>query len=523
MPELNRVKNRIEQLLQRQDWQEILKIFKREKLSPGLDEELDYYFALANFFLGRLLIAEPILQDLSAKYPERYEAALFLARCKLLKRRSDQAFAIAAKAPKPEKDFYFLDMAGTIFSHTGRPDMALPYLESAASLAAAPTGALSNLAICNLHLGNIDRAKNYFRKIIEIEPHNQRAHWQLAKIQKASDFSHIETMKENIRQRNLEPHNTVFYQFAIAKQLEDLKYWDESFAYYQAASSIVRQRLNYRIDIDERIIDDIIATSERSINSGAILTKHDNKSGEGCIFITGLPRSGTSLLDQILSSHTQISSAGELQTIEAALKEHYSTPHLTGFQIGKAVATEGIDLHKTYLDRTRYLRSNKPWMIDKLPHNYLYLGVIAQQLPEAKLVHITRSPVDSCFAMFKQLFASQYQFSYSLMDLAGYYAAYSKLMNFWRSTLGNRLIEVKYEELVSNPEREIGKLLARLGFDFEESCLSPHKARRPVMTASSHQVREAINTNSVGKYQNFIDHLAPLIDDLERRGIPTQI
>ncbi|MEW5250188.1 tetratricopeptide repeat-containing sulfotransferase family protein [Microbulbifer sp. 2201CG32-9] len=506
---------RIKHLASINSWPEILQTYQNSGVIPGQDPESDFYLGLANLFLGNIDTAENLFQKTTQHDANRYDATLFLARCKLEQRRNDLAFAFAKGCSVPVEDPYFLDMAGTVFSHVGRPDIALPYLEKASTIDSSSTSVLSNFAICNLHLGNIDTARTLFSKIITQEPHNQRCHWQLSKITTATDYSHIKNMKGIIQKRKLKPEHCVFYNYAIGKEFEDLKEWDLAFKHYDLAASTVNKHLNYDVALDEKLVDELITANYQSNTVGRqTQLQESGQDNEGCIFITGLPRSGTSLVDQILSSHSEISSAGELQTIENCIQESRLTRQLSGRDIIEYSEESVSNLAGIYKDRTRYLRTDKRWMIDKLPHNYLYLGIIAKSFPEAKIVHVNREAKDSCFAMFKQLFASKYMFSYSQKSLARYYIAYSKLMDFWRQELGNRLIEVHYEKLVSEPEQEIKKLFKKLVLPFETACLTPHKTKRAVMTASSRQVRQPIHQSSIRKHQNFKQHLTILYQTL---------
>jgi hypothetical protein len=172
-----------------------------------------------------------------------------------------------------------------------------------------------------------------------------------------------------------------------------------------------------------------------------------------------------------------------------------------------------------YLDAVRYRLGAAPFFIEKLPFNFLYLGFIAKAYPHARLVHVRRNPMDACFAMYKQVFTWAYRFSYDLRSLGAYYAAHERLARHWRSLLGERLVEVEYEALVSDPEAQTRLLLARLGLEFEPACLQFHENEAASATASSVQVRERIHTRSVQRWKRFERHLQPLRCLLEDAGL----
>ena len=172
-----------------------------------------------------------------------------------------------------------------------------------------------------------------------------------------------------------------------------------------------------------------------------------------------------------------------------------------------------------YLDAVTYRLGDEPMFIDKLPFNFLFLGFIAKAWPNARIVHVRRNPMDTCFAMYKQVFTWAYKFSYSLEGLGQYYVAYDRIRDHWRELLGDRMIEVEYESLVADQEGQTRILLDRLGLEFEDACLDFHKSTAPSATASSVQVREKVYTSSIGKWKRYETQLAPLREILEEAGI----
>ena len=189
----------------------------------------------------------------------------------------------------------------------------------------------------------------------------------------------------------------------------------------------------------------------------------------------------------------------------------------------EAVAAKDMSLiAEGYVDALRYRMGDEPMFIDKLPFNFLYLGFIARAWPDARIVHLVRNPMDSCFSMYKQVFTWAYNFSYSIDSLGQYYLAYDRLRRHWQEVLQDRIIEVEYESLVADPERQTRLLLDRLGLEFEPACLEFDKNKTPSATASSIQVREKVHTGSVNKWTRYAKQLEPLRSLFENAGIPVE-
>jgi hypothetical protein len=239
------------------------------------------------------------------------------------------------------------------------------------------------------------------------------------------------------------------------------------------------------------------------------------------IFIVGLPRTGTTLTERIISSHSQVESADESMFMQIAIKR---VSRLAGKEsmspaIIEAAAKRDIGLiAERYLDAVDYRLSGMPMFIEKLPENFLYLGFIARAFPDAHIIHLRRNPMDACFAMYKQSF---FKFAYTLENLGRYYVAYDRLRSHWQDVLKDRVIEVEYESLVTDQESQTRRLLDKLGLAFEPACLAFEQNKAPSVTASQVQVREKIHSRSVDKWKRFERELLPLRRHLENAGILT--
>jgi hypothetical protein len=244
------------------------------------------------------------------------------------------------------------------------------------------------------------------------------------------------------------------------------------------------------------------------------------------IFIVGLPRSGTTLVDRILSSHSQVQSLGEINDLSYALialaqraeEADSGTPDRLEL-IRRSAQLDFAALGSDYLRRVAGYPRDKPRYIDKTPWNFLYLGLIALALPRARIIHLRREPMDSCFALYKTLFRSGSPYSYDLGDLTRYYLAYHQLMEHWRRVLPGRFMDLDYECLVQSQESATRELLDWCGLPFEPQCLEFYRNTAPAATASAAQVREPIHARSIGIWKHFATRLAPLAAVLEEGGV----
>lgn len=308
--------------------------------------------------------------------------------------------------------------------------------------------------------------------------------------------------------------------YALGKELEDLELWEQAFEYYKKGGDAVTSVAKYDVAEDVALIDKIIEVCDAEWMTGEVSgSKNRTKTP---IFIVGLPRTGTTLTERIVSSHSQVESVGETQFLQMMLRREsgiQSTESMSPEMI-EAVAKKDMGLiADAYIDSLSYRLGDEPMFIDKLPFNFLFLGFIAKAWPDAKIIHLGRNPMDSCFSMYKQVFTWAYKYSYSLDGLGRYYVAYNRMRDHWRGVLKDRMIEVEYESLVADQEGQTRLLLDKLGLRFEQACLDFDKNEAPSATASSVQVRAKVHKQSVNKWARFATQLQPLRDHLESAGI----
>jgi hypothetical protein len=267
-----------------------------------------------------------------------------------------------------------------------------------------------------------------------------------------------------------------------------------------------------------------MAAIEETFTAERLVAPAAGSDNNEAIFVVGMPRTGTTLIERILGSHSEVYSAGELGNFATVLMRELrakvsdpSTPRDELVRLSASI--DRAALGDAYIESTRPFTGKTPRFIDKLPLNFLYVGLIRLALPNAKIISVRRHPLDTCYAIYKQLFVDAYPFSYDLEELARYYAAYDRLMRHWDTVLPDAVYTVRYEKLVDDFEPEVRRLLEYCGLGYEESCLRFHENRTASTTASTVQVRQPVYRSSVGNWRRYREQLAPLIAALEDEGI----
>lgn len=453
----------------------------------------------------------------------RYDAAVELAnQYSIARRNGDAAELLARYEDKLSNSPMYLDLSGTIYTEIGMPERAWPLFERAVELQPGVDLFQANLAACAVFLGKIEQATEILQRLLERFPDHQRNHWQLSRLHKAKDDSHITQMQEIVSRKNLPPDKNIYLYYAIGKELEDLKRWEEAFEYYKKAGDAACNVAGYDVAADIEIIDTIIEACDSRWLAAKEADKIDQEASRTPIFIIGLPRTGTTLAERIISSHSQVESLGETQFLQMVIRRESAIQSIEKMtpEMIRAVAQKDMGIiSRGYMAAAEYRLGDSRFFIDKLPFNFLYAGFIARAWPDARIVSLVRNPMDSCFSMYKQVFTWAYKFSYSLDYLGPYFVAYQRLCQHWRDVLGDRYIEVVYEDLVSDQENQTRRLLDRLGLDFEDACLNFDKNKAPTATASNVQVREKAHTRSVNRWKCFERQLQPLRKHLENAGI----
>jgi len=363
-------------------------------------------------------------------------------------------------------------------------------------------------------LGRQDEGVAAYRTAIEQRPNFGEVYWSLANL-KTFRFTgeEIAEMERRLAEEPLDEDARVHFLFTLGKAWEDEGEYARAFGYYSGACEMQRVRISYD-PVDTEVVNERI----RGVFTGDFIRERANF---GCedpapIFIVGLPRSGSTLIEQILASHSQVEGTAELPDVGRVIGE------LSGRFQGEAYpeAARLLDaggwrsLGESYLQRTQRHRTGLPRFTDKMPNNFPSIGLIHLMLPNAKIIDARRHPLDSCFGTFKQHFAQGQTFSYDLVEIGEYFLEYRRMMRHWQAVLPGRVLEVRYEDMVRDQEGQTRRLLEHCGLPWEDACLRFYETERAVRTASSEQVRQPIYTSSVNHWRNFREELAPLIEVL---------
>jgi tetratricopeptide (TPR) repeat protein len=385
-----------------------------------------------------------------------------------------------------------------------------------------------NLATSKTAFGELDKAEQLFTQAIQLNPRDSGA-WLNRSIlrRRTADNNHVPQMQQLLARLAADDPERIQLCFALARELEDLQKYDQAFKFLQEGAHRRRLGMQYAIAEDEAAMAAIARCFDRGLlRAGAAGFDSDRP-----IFILGLPRSGTTLADRIVSSHSRVGSLGEhtslgLAVIRLASKNGARDTNLedppSGSKIDLIERSAQIDfreLGRQYCETIAGFGNPAPRLIDKTPLNFLYLGLIRLALPNARVIHLRRHPLDSCYAIYKTLFRAGYPFSYSLQEVGRYFMAYHRLMQHWRELIPDAFLDVDYESLVADPPRQARRMLDYLGLEWEDACLQSHRRGGVAATASAAQVRQPIYSTSVGMWRNYARQLAPLEQRLREQGI----
>jgi tetratricopeptide (TPR) repeat protein len=412
---------------------------------------------------------------------------------------------------------------GTLRSFAGDPRGALAAYERAIALRPQDPRLLFNRATARRFLGDVTGAEADYDRVIAQNPRDFEAYLNRSELRVQSvERNHAAELEAVASAGRLPWQGEIPLRFALAKEYEDLGHFARSFDHLRTGARLRRAHLSYDVATDVATVDWIIAAHPAG-SAGA--RPAPARGGAGPIFVVGLPRSGSTLIERVLSRHTTVSGAAELDgfamALTAAVGRRGGARRIARREMVELSAILDFDaLGAGYLARARAALDGTGPFIDKMPLNYLYCGLIRRALPDAPIVHVTRHPMAVCYAMYKTLFREGYPFSYDLEDIARYYAAYRRLMEHWRAAFPGGLYEVRYERVVADLPREARRLLEHCGLEWEEQCSEFHENPEPSMTASAAQVRRPLYDSSVGLWRHYSSQLAGLRERLIAEGIP---
>jgi tetratricopeptide (TPR) repeat protein len=365
--------------------------------------------------------------------------------------------------------------------------------------------------------GEFSAASDLYQQVMAQQPGYTQAHFSYSGIHRYQNKMdpHIGAMLELYKQDGLTSDNRVYLAFALAKAFEDIEDYAEAFRYLKSGNDLRYKKFNYQIETDKELIQSIIRSFSLEAMSGVQITPQTSNKP---IFIVGMPRSGTTLVEKIISSHSDVYGAGELDYI-FALGTRLFLKESRDFQFAPldSYSKQSFELFgKSYLEKIEQLDSQSSRMTDKMPFNMMMLGLIRIAMPNAKIIHCVRDAKDNCLSIYKQNFTTgNYRFAYHLKTVGQFHKQYQLLMEHWHRVMPGAIYDVSYEALTGNPETEIRNLLAACDLEWQDECLNFDKAGGIIKTASAYQARQPIYTSSVRLWEKYEEFIQPLLEELE--------
>ena len=457
---------------------------------------------------GKLIAAEQVYRKAIKKQPDFVEAHNNLGNVLVDLEQLVEATRAYRKAVDLKPDHpMLLNNLGNALQLQGENDKAIKWLNKALDKDPNYGDACNNLGHAFSDLGDIEQAVIAFRKAIKLNPDNEIAYRDLAKNHKFSEYDdELRAIETFYNKPGISSEQKMHLAFGLGKAYEDIREYDKSIEVIIEANRLKRASINFSIDKEKEAFGQI-----KQVFSAEFLSKHQDTGhqDETPVFIVGMPRSGTSLVEQILASHPEVYGAGELNDLPGMVKN---------IPLIKLAEWNDKKFNKTgreYIQCLRKHSSSAKYITDKLPHNFMHVGLIKLILPRAKVIHCNREPMDTCLSIFKNFFSHAQYFSYDMTELGRYYNLYRDLMEHWQSVLPDFIYNLSYEALVADQETETRKLLEYCDLPWNDNCLSFHKTRRNVKTASNAQVRQPIYRDSVKLWERFEEQLRPLREAID--------
>ena len=482
-----------------------------------------YGWYLASFVMKKVRhhadAVKAIDRALQLCYTHRYQ----MHRAKCLFDSGDRAGAMEAVGEMRSASFddpWLHNELGSLLHLLGDQSGALAQYSRATELDDRIAEFHFNKAAVQRYLGDAAGSEVSFDAVLHLKPHEFEAYTGRSQLRtQTRERNHVPQLQDVLGCTSSSA-GRVQLHYALAKELEDIGDHENAFDHLKQGSDTKRRGMQYNNDTDLQIIAKICESYGAEMFDGHI---------RGCasaepIFIIGMPRTGTTLVERILASHSSVFAAGELNTFSLELmrlvKASPSPAPASRLDfVAKSAQVDFLALGESYINSTRPMRDTSPHFIDKLPFNYLYAGLIHLALPRAKIINLQRHPMDTCYAVYKQLFKDAYPFSYDLDELGQYYVAYHRLMQHWNEVMPGVMYTLRYEAVVADIEGEARRLLEYCGLLWEDQCLRFYEDTQASTTASAIQVRQPVYDTSLGKWRHYSRQLESLRMYLEGAGI----
>lgn len=480
-----------------------------------------YFVAgVAELNLGLMPAALEHLQRAVDLNPTRADYAAQFAKALATGRLMRQALGVAdAALARSPSDAVTLDTLGIVYTQGNQHAKAVSLFRNAVALAPSRASYHFNLATSLTFMGEIDQAGQELEACIACDPRYWKAHLALAKLRKVdASHNHIKRLSALLAEFADQVQPAMYLNLALSKELEDIGDYSGGFRRLVAGKAKGREGRNYDSSRDRALFEAIV-------ESVPVWRDVEGSGSDEPIFVIGMPRSGTTLVDRILSSHRDVGSAGELQNFGVILKRATGsvTPGLVDVDtVGRARNLPWRAIGDAYIESTRPGTGSLPRFVDKLPHNFLYAGYIAKALPRASIVCLRRNAMDTCLGNFRQLFAQNtpyYDYSFDLLDTGRYYLMFDRLIRHWREVMPGRVLELDYESLVDDQEGTTRALLAHCGLEWDAACLRFDDNAAPVATASAVQVRQPLHRGALNRWKRYGAELDDLRALLQAGGV----
>ena len=472
--------------------------------------------------LGQLPQAVAYLRRATELDPSRADFATMLAKALLSSHLSEQARLEAdrAMALRPQ-DAMTLNALGMIYAQTHAHEAAAGALRMSVSAAPASAEFRFNLATALTAIGDATGAERELEACIDRDPASWNAHLLLAQLQKQTPGrNHLLRLRELLTKHPDQSAAVICLNMAMAKEYEDLGMYPDAFRHTAQGKAAARSVRPYVGARDKDLFDSLMQAFPEDSATSPVGDPSDQP-----VFVIGMPRSGTTLVERILSSHPDAYAAGELQNFAVALQQESDSQEPFLLDRGMPARVRTIDwrqLGARYLASTRPATANQPRFVDKMPHNFLYAGFIANALPNARIICVRRDPLDTCLANFRQYFSHQsihLDYSCDLLDTGRYYILFDRLMAHWQRVLPGRIHEVRYEDLVTSQEATSRDLVNYCGLSWDDACLQFETNHSAVATLSAQQVRRPMYRSSIGYWKHYERELTALRQLLNDAGL----
>ena len=502
-----------------------------------LEEALDFAKRLLAQFPGQPVVhlfaadAANMNGDLTAAIrcleilpPGLSNAQVLLRKAELLfsaRQRGAALETARAAAELVESEEWQLRTVGRLFSDCYDQEGARAWLLRAHQTLPESPRILYDLALSEFHLNLPEDAEGHIESLLQKEPsHSGALHLRSALRTQTEENNHVADLKQRLEEPRLPVNMVTAANFSLAKEYEDLQQYEESFAALEAGAQAYRQTLSYD-SADELASQEAI---RRVFTRDAFEALGDGFEDISPIFVIGMPRTGTTLVERMLGSHSEAVSIGEFTEFPLLFTEMMRAAEAGASTASGNDLTLSVnfqELGRRYSAAARQLAGDSPRFIDKLPYNFLYCGYILAALPGSRVIHLTRDPLDTCYAIYKTLFFGAYSYSYNLDELVDYFISYRKQMDHWHEVLPGRILDVSYEQLVREPEQQARRVLKWCDLPWEEAVLKFHEQDSPSMTASAMQVRKPVNTESIGAWQRAQKGFDSVRERLQEAGLIT--